>query len=93
MGQCVSIERGVRVVAWPSRATRACKGSVVGTGLPPHVGLASRMFKALPDEGITIQMISSSAIKLGVVIDEKYLELAVRVLHKAFELEQAPRSA
>jgi len=48
------------------------------------------MFKALADEGINIQMISTSEIKIAVVIDEKYLELAVRVLHKAFELEQAP---
>ncbi len=51
------------------------------------------MFKALADEGINIQMISTSEIKISVVIDEKYLELAVRVLHKAFELEQAPATA
>ena len=53
-----------------------------------HVGIASKMFKALADEGINIQMISTSEIKISVVIDEKYLELAVRVLHKAFELEK-----
>ena len=51
------------------------------------------MFKALADEGINIQMISTSEIKISVVIDEKYLELAVRVLHKAFELDKAPSSA
>ena len=63
--------------------------SVVGIGMRSHVGLASKMFKALADEGINIQMISTSEIKIAVVIDEKYLELAVRVLHKAFELERA----
>jgi aspartate kinase len=68
---------------------RIAKVSVVGIGMRSHVGLASKMFKALADEGINIQMISTSEIKIAVVIDEKYLELAVRVLHKAFELEQA----
>ncbi|MBS0321945.1 MAG: aspartate kinase [Proteobacteria bacterium] len=67
---------------------RIAKVSVVGIGMRSHVGLASKMFKALADEGINIQMISTSEIKIAVVIDEKYLELAVRVLHKAFELEQ-----
>ena len=71
---------------------RICKVSVVGIGMRSHVGLASKMFKALADEGINIQMISTSEIKIAVVIDEKYLELAVRVLHKAFELEHAPQS-
>jgi aspartate kinase len=69
---------------------RICKVSVVGIGMRSHVGIASIMFKALADEGINIQMISTSEIKISVVIDEKYLELAVRVLHKAFELEKAP---
>jgi len=69
---------------------RICKVSVVGIGMRSHVGIASIMFKALADEGINIQMISTSEIKISVVIDEKYLELAVRVLHKAFELERAP---
>jgi aspartate kinase len=55
-----------------------------------HVGLASKMFKTLADEGINIQMISTSEIKIAVVIDEKYLELSVRVLHKAFELDKGP---
>jgi aspartate kinase len=69
---------------------KICKVSVVGIGMRSHVGIASKMFKALADEGINIQMISTSEIKISVVIDEKYLELAVRVLHKAFELEKAP---
>jgi len=72
---------------------RICKVSVVGIGMRSHVGLAAKMFKALAEEGINIQMISTSEIKIAVVIDEKYLELAVRVLHKAFELEHAPESA
>jgi len=67
-----------------------CKVSVVGIGMRSHVGIASKMFKALADEGINIQMISTSEIKISVVIDEKYLELAVRVLHKAFELDKEP---
>ena len=53
-----------------------------------HVGVASKMFGCLSEEGINIQMISTSEIKTSVVIDEKYMELAVRALHKAFELEQ-----
>ncbi|MGE5170376.1 MAG: aspartate kinase [Rudaea sp.] len=72
---------------------RIAKVSAVGIGMRSHVGLASKMFKALADEGINIQMISTSEIKIAVVIDEKYLELAVRVLHKAFELEKAPQAA
>ncbi len=72
---------------------RIAKVSVVGIGMRSHVGLASKMFKALADERINIQMISTSEIKIAVVIDEKYLELAVRVLHKAFELEKVPHSA
>jgi len=67
---------------------RIAKVSVVGIGMRSHVGLASKMFKALADERINIQMISTSEIKIAVVIDEKYVELAVRVLHKAFELEK-----
>ena len=72
---------------------RICKVSVVGIGMRSHVGVASKMFKALADEGINIQMISTSEIKISVVINEKYLELAVRVLHRAFELDAAPREA
>ena len=65
------------------------KVSLVGVGMRSHSGIASSMFKTLAGEGINIQMISTSEIKISVVIDEKYLELAVRVLHKAFELEHA----
>jgi aspartate kinase len=67
-----------------------CKVSAVGVGMRSHPGVASKMFRALAEEGINIQMISTSEIKISVVIDEKYLELAVRVLHKTFELDQAP---
>ena len=69
---------------------KIAKVSVVGVGMRSHVGIASKMFRTLAEEGINIQMISTSEIKISVVIDEKYLELAVRVLHKAFELEQVP---
>jgi len=67
---------------------RICKVSIVGIGMRSHVGVASRMFKCLSDEGINIQMISTSEIKTSVVIDEKYMELAVRALHREFELDQ-----
>jgi len=66
-----------------------CKVSAVGIGMRSHVGIASRMFETLYDEGINIQMISTSEIKISVVIADKYMELAVRALHKAFELEGA----
>ncbi len=69
---------------------KICKVSVVGIGMRSHVGIASRMFRSLAESGINIQMISTSEIKISVVIDEKYLELAVRVLHDQFELEKAP---
>ncbi len=68
---------------------KIAKVSVVGIGMRSHVGIASQMFRTLAEEGINIQMISTSEIKIAVVIDEKYMELAVRVLHKAFELEEA----
>jgi len=64
------------------------KVSIVGVGMRSHAGVASRMFDALSAEGINIQMISTSEIKISVVINEKYLELAVRTLHSAFELDQ-----
>ena len=67
---------------------KTAKVSVVGVGMRSHVGIASKMFRTLAEEGINIQMISTSEIKISVVIDEKYLELAVRVLHKAFDLDQ-----
>ena len=67
---------------------KIAKVSVVGIGMRSHVGIASRMFRTLSEEGINIQMISTSEIKISVVIEDKYLELAVRALHKAFDLEQ-----
>lgn len=67
---------------------KVSKVSVVGVGMRSHVGIASKMFRTLSEEGINIQMISTSEIKISVLIDEKYMELAVRALHKAFELEQ-----
>ncbi len=67
---------------------KTCKVSAVGVGMRSHPGVASNMFSVLGAEGINIQMISTSEIKISVVIEEKYLELAVRVLHKAFGLDQ-----
>jgi len=67
---------------------KICKVSIVGIGMRSHVGIASKMFGVLAEEGINIQMISTSEIKTSVVIDEKYMELAVRALHKAFDLDQ-----
>jgi len=68
--------------------TKICKVSIVGIGMRSHVGVASKMFRVLSEEGINIQMISTSEIKTSVVIDEKYLELAVRALHTAFDLDK-----
>jgi len=70
--------------------TKICKVSIVGIGMRSHAGIASTMFKTLSDESINIQMITTSEIKTSVVIDEKYMELAVRALHKAFGLEGKP---
>jgi len=67
---------------------KICKVSIVGIGMRSHVGVASKMFRCLAEEGINIQMITTSEIKTSVVIDEKYMELAVRALHKAFDLDQ-----
>jgi len=67
---------------------KIAKVSVVGVGMRSHAGIASTMFRTLAEEGINIEMISTSEIKISVVIDEKYMELAVRVLHKAFALDQ-----
>ncbi|MDT8363681.1 MAG: aspartate kinase [Nitrosomonas sp.] len=64
------------------------KVSVIGVGMRSHAGIASNMFRVLAEEGINIQMIATSEIKVSVVVDEKYMELAVRVLHKAFDLDQ-----
>ncbi|MBP7453962.1 MAG: aspartate kinase [Ottowia sp.] len=67
--------------------TKICKVSIVGIGMRSHVGVAAKMFRVLSEEGINIQMISTSEIKTSVVIDEKYMELAVRALHRAFDLD------
>jgi len=72
---------------------RICKVSIVGIGMKSHAGVAATMFRSLSDEGINIQMISTSEIKTSVVIDEKYMELAVRALHRAFELDVEPSLA
>jgi aspartate kinase len=68
---------------------KVCKVSMVGVGMRSHVGIASQMFRTLSEEGINIEMISTSEIKISVVVHEKYMELAVRVLHKGFGLDQA----
>ncbi len=69
---------------------RIAKVSLVGIGMRTHAGIASRMFGALARENVNIQMISTSEIKTSVVVDEKYMELAVRVLHREFELDKTP---
>jgi aspartate kinase len=82
----VQVHIGAREVVGDEKIAKV---SVVGVGMRSHVGIASAMFRTLAEEGINIQMISTSEIKISVVIDEKYLELAVRVLHKAFNLDQS----
>jgi aspartate kinase len=84
-GQVKETIRAERIVGDPKIA----KVSVVGIGMRSHVGIASLMFRTLSEEGINIQMISTSEIKISVVIEDKYMELAVRALHKAFGLDQA----
>jgi aspartate kinase len=66
---------------------KICKVSLVGVGMRSHAGVASKMFATLAKENINIQMISTSEIKISVVVEEKYLELAVRALHTAFDLD------
>ena len=68
---------------------RIVKISLVGVGMRSHAGIASTMFETLAKEAINIRMISTSEIKVSVVVDEKYLELGVRALHEAFHLDQA----
>jgi len=68
------------------------KVSIVGVGMRSHTGVAKRMFEALAQVGVNIQMITTSEIKITVVIDEKFLELAVRALHEAFELDRPPEA-
>jgi len=88
-GQVAPATNAAQVLGDP----KICKVSIVGIGMRSHVGVASKMFKTLSEEGINIQMISTSEIKTSVVIDEKYMELAVRALHKAFDLEQPAEAA
>jgi aspartate kinase len=86
--QRVAYELGAREV---SGNARIAKVSLVGVGMRSHAGIASSMFQALAAENINIRMISTSEIKVSVVVDEKYMELAVRALHDAFALHEAPR--
>ena len=81
----VCVELGARKVIGDDSIVKV---SIVGVGMRSHAGIASTMFKTLAEEGINIQMISTSEIKISVVVDEKYLELAVRALHAAFKLDQ-----
>jgi len=83
--QKVRVHIGAREVIGDDKI---CKVGLVGVGMRSHVGVASKMFRALAEAGINIQMISTSEIKITVVIDEKYMELAVRELHKVFDLDQ-----
>lgn len=82
--QKVKAELGARSVVGDNRIAKV---SIVGVGMRSHAGVASKMFDALAQEGINIQMISTSEIKVSIVMDEKYLELAVRALHTAFDLD------
>ncbi|MDQ2820211.1 MAG: aspartate kinase [Pseudomonadota bacterium] len=82
----VKIDIGAASVTGDAKVSKV---SAVGVGMRSHVGVASQMFRTLAEEGINILMISTSEIKISVLIDEKYMELAVRALHKAFELEKA----
>ena len=68
--------------------TTVVKVSLVGVGMKSHAGVASRMFEILANEGINIRLISTSEIKISVLLDEKYMELAVRALHAGFELAE-----
>jgi aspartate kinase len=72
---------------------KIAKVSLVGVGMRTHAGVASKMFKALAAENINIQMISTSEIKISVLVDDKYMELAVRTLHQAFDLDKVPAGA
>ena len=88
--EALSEEMGARGVQGDKRIVKV---SIVGVGMRSHAGIASQMFRALAAENINIRMISTSEIKISVVIDEKYAELAVRTLHAAFGLENSPQSA
>ncbi|HAS86273.1 MAG TPA: aspartate kinase [Candidatus Competibacter sp.] len=81
-----AVQLGAREVTGDNKIAKL---ALVGIGMRSHAGVATRMFQALAKEGINIRMISTSEIKISVVVDEKYLELGVRALHEAFELEKA----
>jgi aspartate kinase len=90
--KAISVLEGVKTELGAQRVlgdAKVSKVSAVGVGMRSHVGVASQMFRTLSEEGINIMMISTSEIKISVLIDEKYMELAVRALHRAFELEKA----
>ncbi|HEB93390.1 MAG TPA: aspartate kinase [Gammaproteobacteria bacterium] len=82
----IAIELGAREVAGDNKIVKI---SLVGVGMRSHAGIAGKMFELLAKEGINIRMISTSEIKVSVIVDEKYLELGVRALHSGFALEQA----
>ncbi len=85
--EALAAQVGVRKIESDSAVAKV---SIVGVGMRSHAGVASRMFRVLAKEGVNIQMISTSEIKISAVIDEKYAELAVRALHDAFELSKPP---
>lgn len=84
--ESIAVEMGAQRVDGDDNIAKI---SVVGVGMRSHAGVASRMFKSLAEEGINIQMIATSEIKISVVVEDKYMELAVRALHRTFELDQA----
>jgi aspartate kinase len=85
--EAVAKEIGAREVRSDDKVAKV---SIVGVGMRSHAGVASRMFTALAEDRINIQMITTSEIKISVIIDERYLELAVRSLHTAFGLDAEP---
>ena len=86
MKEKVAGELGAKEVTGDAKI---CKVSVVGIGMRSHAGVAAKMFKVLSAEGINIKVITTSEIKISVLIDRKYMELAVQALHDAFELDKA----
>ncbi|MEH6551288.1 MAG: aspartate kinase [Pseudomonadales bacterium] len=88
--ELVAVDLGAREI---QADDKICKVSVVGVGMRSHAGIASKMFAALADINVNIQMITTSEIKVSVVIDEKFMELAVRSLHSAFDLDKNPEQS
>ena len=84
----VAPEIGARDV---SGVPDVCKVSLVGVGMRSHANVAARMFKVLADENVNIRMISTTEIKISIVVENKYLELAVRALHDEFDLDEEPK--